>query len=501
MVTTTLKENARRGIFAGHSPLLRIQSDDRLVALVRSGNVAAFENLFERYSSRLLAFCRHMLRSQEDAEDVLQEVFASAYNAMRADDRKIQVRPWLYRISRNRCLNHLRRPVHEGQDKIDARSDGKGTTDDRVQNRAIFRSLVADVGELPESQRSALLLREIDALSYDQIALAMETTVPSVKSLLVRARVSLAEAAEAREMTCDEVREELGEVAEGLKKTTPPVRRHVRQCEQCAKFKQKLKKSTHDMHALYPASFLVLFKNVIAGKLALLTGGSGTAGGGAVAGGGAAFSGSAAAGMGAAAVGGTTAGSVATGIGGAAVGAKVAATAAAATIAAAGVVGITKSPSPSVVSDTGQKSAQVKVSQTTKTAPTTAVEVPEAAAEPVVTDTPQVPEQPPVSQPAPAEEQPAQPVSDTDDKKVAEENGDAKLDEEPAEETAEPLPPPDGSGEGAVPPAPASPPQGGETPPPADPPAELPPEGEDGDGGGEVPPEDPGAESDPPPAE
>ena len=76
----------------------------------------AFEALFDRYHSRLLAFCRHMLRSTEDAEDVLQEVFVKAHAAMLADERPINARPWLYRIARNRCLNHLRRPAPEGQD-------------------------------------------------------------------------------------------------------------------------------------------------------------------------------------------------------------------------------------------------------------------------------------------------------------------------------------------------------------------------------------------------
>src|SRR3712207_7818420 len=83
-----------------------------------------------------------------------------------------------------------------------------------------------------------ILLREIDALSYEQIAEAMETTVPSIKSLLVRARVSLAEAAEARMPTCEEVRDELGEVAEGLKGTTAPVRRHLRSCDRCVAFRK-----------------------------------------------------------------------------------------------------------------------------------------------------------------------------------------------------------------------------------------------------------------------
>ena len=181
------------------TPLLRLQSDERLIALVRRGNQHAFEALVARYQSRLLAFCRHMLSSKEDAEDVLQEVFAAAFNAILADEREINVRPWLYRIARNRSLNHLRRATAIGVDSMDVHLSEHGlTTADKVHKREEFRLLIADVQDLPETQRTALLLREIDALSYEQIAEAMETTVPSVKSLLVRARVSLAEAAEAR---------------------------------------------------------------------------------------------------------------------------------------------------------------------------------------------------------------------------------------------------------------------------------------------------------------
>src|SRR3954452_20650166 len=93
----------------GPTPLLRLQSDERLVAMTRRGNQAAFAALVARYQARLLAVCRHMLGSREAAEDVLQEVFAAAFNAMVADERRINVRPWLYRIARNRSLNHLRR--------------------------------------------------------------------------------------------------------------------------------------------------------------------------------------------------------------------------------------------------------------------------------------------------------------------------------------------------------------------------------------------------------
>ena len=115
-----------------------------------------------------------------------------------------------------------------------------------------MRHLLEDVQKLPESQRTALLLREIDALSYDQISEAMETTIPSVKSLLVRARMSLAEAAEARQLTCDDVRRELAEVAEGLKKGTPALRRHMRDCDECREYRTQLRKTNAAMALAFP---------------------------------------------------------------------------------------------------------------------------------------------------------------------------------------------------------------------------------------------------------
>ena len=152
------------------------------------------------------------------------------------------MRPWLYRIARNRCLNHLRRPVPDGQDSMDTMPGENGvTTAERVQTREDFRALVTDVGELPETQRTALLLREIDALSYEEIAQTMETTVPAVKSLLVRARMSLAEATQSRQLTCGDVRLELAEAVEGLRKASGPVRHHVKRCEPCREFRGELR--------------------------------------------------------------------------------------------------------------------------------------------------------------------------------------------------------------------------------------------------------------------
>ncbi len=284
MEASALKHSAALGM-RGPTPLLRLQSDERLIVLIRRGNHSAFEALVSRYQSRLLAFCRHMLGSREDAEDVLQEVFAASFNAILADDRSINVRPWLYRIARNRSLNHLRRVQAIGVDSMDVHlSEGGATTADKVHKREEFRLLVADVQELPETQKTALLLREIDALSYEQIAEVMDTTIPSVKSLLVRARVSLAEAAEARTLTCEDVREELGEVAEGLRRSTAPARRHIRTCERCQGFKAQLRSTNKALAAVYPVAPLLLFKKFLLAQFGMTaSAGAGSAAGAAAA--------------------------------------------------------------------------------------------------------------------------------------------------------------------------------------------------------------------------
>jgi RNA polymerase sigma factor (sigma-70 family) len=341
-----------RGGFHGRSPLLRLQSDERLVTMIRRGNSAAFEQLLSRYQTRLLSFCRHLLGSREDAEDVLQEVLAAAYNAMLADQRPINVRPWLYRIARNRCLNHLRRARAIGVDSMDVHfSDNGASTADKVHDREEFRQLVGDIHGLPETQRTALVLREMDALSYEQIAEAMETTVPSVKSLLVRARVSLAEASTARQLSCEEVRVELGEAAEGLvKKPSAAVRRHVKSCSRCEIFDKEMKRSSKALAALMPFGAVGALRQLLFIHLGHSAGSSaagaaaGAAGAGAGAGAtGAGAAGATVAGAGAAgAAGGAgSAGIISAGIG--AVATKAAAGLAAAALVTAGTVAVSQS--------------------------------------------------------------------------------------------------------------------------------------------------------------
>ncbi len=507
MEVSTLKNVAVPGM-RSPSPFLRLQSDERLVAITRRGNQAAYEVLVARYNARLLAFTRHMLGSKEDAEDVVQETFAAAYGAMVADDRPINVKPWLYRIARNRSLNHMRRQSAIGVDSFEHHVAEHGqTTADTVHEREEFRQLMADVGELPETQRTALLLREIDALSYDQIAEAMDTTVPSVKSLLVRARVSLAEATEARKLTCEEVREELGEVAEGLARLSPPVRRHLRSCERCSVFRKSLRETNRTLALMLPIGPLLILKKLMLAQL----GTTASAGGSAAA--------STAAGAAATTAAGTAATTAATSAAGGALSAgvsaiasKTAATVAAAAIVTAGAVEVDQArntkpqrapasflaappaaiapaaaPKPATVSKRTEKTGGTPAAVSAPAVPV----APEPATDPnpvVSTPTP-APE--PAAQPAPAETAPAAPVVEIAPEeqidvvilppkaakpptqpapaKKPPATGTPPLVEQPAAPKAAPVPPP------ATQPAPAEPPAAPAAEAPVTPPvAELP---------------------------
>ena len=179
--------------------MLRVRSDEQLVAAFRAGREDAFTVIAERYRDRLVAYASHMLRARGQAavEDVVQDVLIRAYRALRADSRPMALRAWLYRIAHNRCLDELRgeRPTGELQEGMASAEDPAAT----FGRQERLRELVGDIQDLPPQQRSALVIRELTGLPYAELAAALDTTVPAVKSLLVRARINLAAAAEARE--------------------------------------------------------------------------------------------------------------------------------------------------------------------------------------------------------------------------------------------------------------------------------------------------------------
>src|SRR3954452_12053273 len=217
------------------SPLLRLRSDEQLVSLFRAGNEDAFAVMHDRYRQRLFAYVRQMLSqtSRADAEDVLQDVFVRAYGALRADRREVNLRAWLYRVAHNRCIDHLRRPTPPAGEVFEMSRTPLLDPIETAQRRDDLQRLVDDFSRLPEQQRSALLMREIDGLAYADISAALDVTIPAVKSLLVRARIGLVEAAEARDTDCAVIRDDLLSAYDRGVKASGRTRKHMRECAGC----------------------------------------------------------------------------------------------------------------------------------------------------------------------------------------------------------------------------------------------------------------------------
>ena len=230
-----------------------MRSDDQLVALFRMGFDDAFGAIHDRYRQRLFAYTRQMLgASRSDAEDVLQDVFLRAYGALRNDDRPVTLRAWLYRVAHNRCIDHLRRPDPPAAEIYELSRTPAHDPQAETARREDLRRLVQDVQRLPEQQRSALLMRELDGLTYAELADALDTSVPAIKSLLVRARVGLVEAGEARDTACVDIRADLVRSHGRGVRASGRSRRHLRDCDGCREYRQALRGVDEGLAALVP---------------------------------------------------------------------------------------------------------------------------------------------------------------------------------------------------------------------------------------------------------
>jgi RNA polymerase sigma-70 factor (ECF subfamily) len=168
--------------------------DDELVALVRRGRHDAFAEIDARYRGPLLGFARRLLGGSDEAQDVVQDSLARAHRSLIASDRPVALHAWLYTIVRNRALDVLRSPKRghaELSDAVHAAPEAHCDPFAQAVQRDAMRRLVHDIQALPDRQRAALVLREIDGLSYEEVAERLHVTLPATKSLLVRARAGL----------------------------------------------------------------------------------------------------------------------------------------------------------------------------------------------------------------------------------------------------------------------------------------------------------------------
>ncbi len=172
-------------------------SDDAtLVARARDGDTRAFEALVCRYQRPVYRMALRMLGGGADAEDVTQEVFVTAWRQLPGIREDAAIRTWLYRAATNRCLNLLRaqRPSRPLEAGAAASADRSPSPEERAETADALEALRAALDQLTPAQRSAWLLRQIEGLSYAEIADILQTTPQAVRGRLSRARAELAEA-------------------------------------------------------------------------------------------------------------------------------------------------------------------------------------------------------------------------------------------------------------------------------------------------------------------
>ena len=230
-------------------------SDAVLVAAVRAGDDAAFEELYRRYQPGLARFVRGRVRDHGRAEDVTQEAFVSALRRLRQNDAEIAFRPWVYEIARNATIDLHRRSSRAEEVSIDVdgalapadarRLSADGAPDSSMLRRERFDHLRGALDELSETHHRVIVLRELEGRSYREIGEFMELSPAAVESTLFRARRKLEKEYEELDTgrRCRVVDMAIKRLAEGVESDRDRLRldRHARRCSACRRRARQLR--------------------------------------------------------------------------------------------------------------------------------------------------------------------------------------------------------------------------------------------------------------------
>lgn len=174
------------------------EEDDRLVAQAGQGDASAFRHLVDRHARRVLALARSVIGSQEDAEEVTQEVFLTVWKQAGSwQPGRARFSTWLHRVTLNQSLNHRQRVVSRDEplDHAPEPEDPSPAPDEAMAYSQRRARITGAMAALPENQRTAIMLSVASGLSNGEVAAVMGLSVKAVEALLVRARRRLREVA------------------------------------------------------------------------------------------------------------------------------------------------------------------------------------------------------------------------------------------------------------------------------------------------------------------
>src|SRR5213595_888276 len=228
----------------------RLLSDERLTRRAVGGDERAFAAIFRRYHQSLYRFCLAIVGSPEDAQDALQNTMMKVLRALPGEERRIDLKPWLYRIAHNESIDLLRRRRETRPLDVEQAAPGYGLAEDAA-TRERLRGLIADMRELPERQREVLVMRELAGLGFEEIGSALDTSGAVARQTLYEARLSLRQMEEGREMRCDAVTKALSD-GDGRVTRRRDVRAHLRSCADCSRFREEMEGRRQALAALSP---------------------------------------------------------------------------------------------------------------------------------------------------------------------------------------------------------------------------------------------------------
>lgn len=177
-----------------HPTALRSRTDVELVTQIRSGSQDAFELVVARYQAPLTAFARGLMRGDHhDAEEVVQDALLKGLGALRRDERPVALKAWLYAITRNACLDRLRKPVRTTDlaPLEPVLCDAGADPHEAAARREELSDLVENLRRLPARQRTALVGLELEGRSHEQLADQLDVSVGASKALVCRGRLTL----------------------------------------------------------------------------------------------------------------------------------------------------------------------------------------------------------------------------------------------------------------------------------------------------------------------
>jgi RNA polymerase sigma factor (sigma-70 family) len=232
-----------------HHVLLSALPDERLAKIAAQGSTAAFTAIYKRHHQDLYRYCQSLTGNEQDARDALQETMIKAMRALSGEPREIALRPWLFRIAHNESVTVMRRRRPTASLESIGELPSSGGVDDVARERV--RELFEDFAHLTPRQRSALVMRELNGLGFEEIGVALQISPAAAKQTVYEARQALLEVAKGRDTDCLEVRERISARDRRMLRGRG-ISAHLRSCSDCREFEAGIATRGEKLAAVAP---------------------------------------------------------------------------------------------------------------------------------------------------------------------------------------------------------------------------------------------------------